>query len=77
MLTVGDWIEMPAQNTDGDLIEVALHTVKVQNWDETITTTPTYQLISDSFESWRGMAESGGRRIKRSLMIDMSTVRFL
>ncbi len=77
MLRVGDWIEMPAQNADGDVIEVALHTVKVQNWDKTITTVPTYQLISDSFKNWRGMSESGGRRIKRSLMIDMSTIRFL
>ena len=77
MLRVGDWIEMPAQNADGDVIEVALHTVKVQNWDKTITTIPTYQLISDSFKNWRGMAESGGRRIMRSLMIDMSTIRFL
>ncbi len=77
MLRVGDWIEMPAQDADGDVIEVALHTVKVQNWDKTITTIPTYQLISDSFKNWRGMSESGGRRIKRSLMIDMSTIRFL
>ena len=77
MLRVGDWIEMPAQNADGDVIEVALHTVKVQNWDKTITTIPTYQLISDSFKNWRGMSESGGRRIMRSVMIDMSTIRFL
>jgi miniconductance mechanosensitive channel len=77
MLRVGDWIEMPSQNADGDVIEIALHTIKVQNWDKTITTVPTYKLISDSYKNWRGMAEAGGRRMKRSLMIDMSTIRFL
>ena len=77
MLRVGDWIEMPSQNADGDVIEIALHTIKVQNLDKTITTIPTYKLISDSYKNWRGMTESGGRRIKRSLMIDLSTIRFL
>lgn len=77
MLRVGDWIEMPSQNADGDVIEVALHTVKVQNWDKTITTIPTYELITDSFKNWRGMSETGARRIKRSMMIDVSTVAFL
>lgn len=77
MLRVGDWIEMPSQNADGDVIEVALHTVKVQNWDKTITTIPTYELITDSFKNWRGMSETGARRIKRSMMIDVSTVTFL
>ena len=77
MLRVGDWIEMPSQNADGDVIEIALHTIKVQNWDKTITTIPTYKLISDSFKNWRGMSDSGGRRIMRSLLIDTSTVRFL
>ncbi|WP_243451063.1 mechanosensitive ion channel family protein [Sphingosinicella sp. CPCC 101087] len=77
MVRVGDWIEMPQLDADGDVIDVALHTVKVQNWDKTITTIPTHRLISESFRNWRGMAESGGRRIKRALMIDQSSVRFL
>ena len=77
MLRVGDWIEMPQLNADGDVIDISLHTVKVQNWDKTITTIPTQRLISDSFKNWRGMRQSGGRRIKRSLMIDQTSVRFL
>lgn len=77
MVRVGDWIDMPAYGADGDVLEVALHTVKVQNFDKTITTIPTYKLISESFRNWRGMAESGGRRIKRPVYIDQSTVRFL
>jgi miniconductance mechanosensitive channel len=76
MVMVGDWIEMPARGADGDVIDVSLTTVKVQNWDKTITTIPTYALISDSFKNWRGMSESGGRRIKRSLQIDMRTIQF-
>ena len=74
---IGDWIEMPSQNADGDVIDIALHTVTVQNWDKTITTVPTKNLISDSFKNWRGMQESGGRRIKRALYIDQGSVRFL
>jgi miniconductance mechanosensitive channel len=77
MLRVGDWIEMPSLQADGDVIDMALNTVKVQNWDKTVTTIPTYRLISDSFKNWRGMQESGGRRIKRALLIDQSSVRFL
>lgn len=77
MLRVGDWIEMSQFNADGDVVDIALHTVKVQNWDKTITTIPTYKLISEPFKNWRGMAESGGRRIKRAVNIDMSSVRFL
>ncbi len=77
MVRVGDWIEMPEYNADGDVIDIALHTVKVQNWDKTITTIPTHKLISESFRNWRGMSESGGRRIKRSINIDVSSVRFL
>jgi len=77
MLRVGDWIEMPQFNADGDVIDIALHTVKVQNWDKTITTIPTKRLISESFRNWRGMRESGGRRIKRSLFLDQQSVRFL
>jgi miniconductance mechanosensitive channel len=77
MVRVGDWIEMPDLGADGDVIEVALHTVKVQNWDKTITTIPTHRLISDSFKNWRGMSLSGGRRIKRSVSIDLQSVRFL
>ena len=77
MLRVGDWIEMPELQADGDVIDIALHTVKVQNWDKTITTIPTHRLISDSFKNWRGMSEAGGRRIKRALLIDQASVRFL
>ncbi len=77
MVQVGDWIEMPQYGADGDVIDIALHTVKVQNWDKTITTIPTHKLIETSFKNWRGMSESGGRRIKRSVSIDMSTIHFL
>lgn len=76
MVMVGDWIEMPARGADGDVIDVSLTTVKVQNWDKTITTIPTYALISDSFKNWRGMSESGGRRIKRALYLDMRSIQF-
>ena len=76
MLVPGDWITMPKYNADGTVIDVALTTVKVQNWDKTISTIPTYSLISDSFKNWRGMEESGGRRIKRSINIDMKSVKF-
>ena len=76
MVSVGDWIEMPKYGADGDVLEVALTTVKVQNWDKTITTIPTYALISESFKNWRGMSESGGRRIKRAVSIDMSSIKF-
>ncbi|MES2580870.1 MAG: mechanosensitive ion channel family protein [Pseudomonadota bacterium] len=77
IVRVGDWIEMPQLNADGDVIDVALHTVKVQNWDKTITTIPTKKLISESFKNWRGMQESGGRRIKRTLYIDQNSIRFI
>lgn len=77
MLRVGDWIEMPQLNADGFAIDISLHTVKVQNWDKTITTIPTWRLISESFKNWRGMFESGGRRIKRSIYLDQASVRFL
>ena len=77
MVRVGDWIEMPQFNANGDVIDIALHTVKIQNFDKTITTVPTHRLISESFRNWRGMAESGGRRIMRSLMIDQRSVGFL
>lgn len=77
MVRIGDWVSMPQANADGDVVDVALHTVKVQNWDKTISTIPTHKFISESFKNWRGMSESGGRRIKRSLRIDMSSVRFL
>ncbi len=77
LVRVGDWIEVPQYGADGDVIDIALHTVKVQNFDKTITTIPTHKLVDGSFKNWRGMSESGGRRIKRSLSIDMNTVRFL
>jgi miniconductance mechanosensitive channel len=77
IIRVGDWVEMPQLNADGDVIDIALHTVKVQNWDKTITTIPTKRFITDSFKNWRGMQESGGRRIKRCLQLDQNSVRFL
>ncbi len=76
LVNIGDWIEMPKFGADGDVIDITLTTVKVQNWDKTITTIPSYALIADSFKNWRGMQSSGGRRIKRSLHIDMNTIRF-
>lgn len=76
MVAHGDWIEMPNYGADGDVLEVTLTTVKVQNWDKTVTTIPTYALISESFKNWRGMQESGGRRIKRAVSIDISSIRF-
>ncbi|GBF72290.1 hypothetical protein PA598K_00530 [Paenibacillus sp. 598K] len=74
MVRVGDWIEMPKYGADGDVIDISLNTVKVRNFDMTITTIPTYALISDSFKNWRGMQTSGGRRIKRSVYLDMTSV---
>ncbi len=76
MLRHGDWIEMPKYGADGDVDEITLTTVKVRNWDKTITTIPTYALISESFKNWRGMKDAGGRRIKRSICIDVNTIRF-
>ncbi|WP_010283686.1 mechanosensitive ion channel family protein [Bacillus timonensis] len=76
MVRVGDWIEMPKYGADGDVIDISLVTVKVQNWDKTITTIPSYALVSDSFINWRGMQTSGGRRIKRSLYIDKNSISF-
>ncbi|MBR5576009.1 MAG: mechanosensitive ion channel, partial [Bacteroidaceae bacterium] len=76
MLRPGDWISMPKYGADGDVIEVTLTTVKVQNWDKTITTIPPYALISDSFQNWRGMRDCGGRRVKRSVYIDMRSITF-
>ena len=77
MVRVGDWITVPGQDADGDVIEIALHTVKVQNFDKTVTTVPIRKLVTDPFRNWRAMQEYGGRRIKRSLLIDQSSIRFL
>lgn len=77
LVRVGDWIEMPSAGADGDVIDVSLTTVKVRNWDRTIVTVPSYSLASGSFKNWRGMVETGGRRIKRAINIDMKTVRFV
>ncbi|MFC2138544.1 mechanosensitive ion channel family protein [Bacteroidota bacterium] len=77
MVNIGDWIEMPSRKADGTVFEITLNTVKVQNWDKTISTIPTYALISESFQNWKGMEESGGRRIKRSINIDMRSVKFI
>ena len=77
MLRTGDWVEVPKYGADGDVIDIGLHTVKVQNWDKTISMIPTHAFMTDTFKNWRGMTESGGRRIKRSLHLDMTSVRFL
>lgn len=76
MMAIGDWISMPTRNADGTVIDITVNTVKVQNWDKTIASIPTYAFITESFDNWRGMEESGGRRIKRSINIDMSSVKF-
>jgi miniconductance mechanosensitive channel len=76
MVKIGDWISMPSHRADGTILEITLNTVKVQNWDKTISTIPTYALVNESFTNWRGMEESGGRRIKRSINIDMTSVKF-
>ncbi|MCD7897202.1 MAG: mechanosensitive ion channel family protein [Planctomycetaceae bacterium] len=77
MIQTGDWIEMPQANADGDVVDIALHTVRVQNWDKTITSIPTKKFLTESFKNWRGMTESGGQRIKRCLFIDQTSVHFL
>ncbi len=77
MVRIGDWVEMPKFNADGDVIAINLNTVKVQNWDKTITTIPTYFFITDSFKNWRGMKETGGRRIKRSIYINAASVKYI
>jgi miniconductance mechanosensitive channel len=77
MVAIGDWVEMPSHKADGDVIEVALTTVKVRNWDKTITTVPTYDLISRPFKNWKGMAQIGGRRIRRNLYVDQNSVVFM
>ena len=76
MVRLGDWVEIPQYGADGDVIEMSIHSIRVQNWDKTISTIPTYALVSNSFKNWRGMSESGGRRIKRALSIDMHSIRF-
>jgi miniconductance mechanosensitive channel len=77
MVRVGDWVEMPKFNADGDVIAINLNTVKVQNFDRTITSIPTYYFITDSFKNWRGMQESGGRRIKRSVYLNVHSIKFV
>ncbi len=77
LVRVGDWIEMPQFGADGDVIDIALHTVKVQNWDKTITVIPTHRFLDNSFRNWRGMFDGGGRRIKRAIYINMASIRFL
>ena len=77
MVRIGDWIEMPSLNADGDVIDMSLHTVTVQNWDKTLTTIPTNKLITDTFKNWRGMQEAGARRIKRAILIDQNSVHFM
>jgi len=77
IIKVGDWVEVPEFGADGDVIDIALHTVKIQNWDKTITTIPTSKIVNTSVKNWRGMSDYGGRRIKRSLLIDISSIKFL
>jgi miniconductance mechanosensitive channel len=77
MIKIGDWVTMPKFDADGDVIDIALHTVKIQNFDKTITNIPTYKFIEESFQNWRGMSESGSRRIKRSVNIDLTSINFL
>jgi miniconductance mechanosensitive channel len=76
MVKLGDWVTVPKHNADGTVIDITLNTVKVQNWDKTIATIPTYALVSESFNNWKGMEESGGRRIKRSVLIDVNSIKF-
>jgi len=75
MLRIGDWVEMPKYNTDGDVLDITLYSVKIQNWDKTISTIPTSAFITDSFKNWKGMREYGGRRVKRSFLIDLNTIK--
>jgi len=76
MVRIGDWVEMESYGADGDVISMSIHTIRIQNWDKTITTIPTYALVTNSFKNWRGMSESGGRRIKRALTLDVNSIRF-
>ena len=76
LVSIGDWVEVEKYGADGDVLDIGLHTIKVQNWDKTITTIPTYALISESFKNWQGMTESGGRRIKRNLYLDVNSIHF-
>lgn len=76
LFKVGDWVEAPQFGADGDVVDIALHTVKIQNWDKTISIIPTHKLIDSSFKNWRGMSDSGGRRIKRSIYIDLNSIKF-
>ncbi len=77
MLRIGDWISMPSHGADGEVMEISLTIIKVRNWDKTIVTIPTYKMVTESFVNWRGMEESGGRRIKRHINIDVKSIRFL
>jgi miniconductance mechanosensitive channel len=76
LIKIGDWLSVPQFNADGDVIDIALHTVKIQNWDKTISVIPTYKLVDGTFKNWRGMQESGGRRIKRAINLDITSIRF-
>ena len=76
MIRIGDWVEMPKYGADGDVIDITLNTIKIQNWDKTISNVPTYAFVSESFKNWRGMSESGGRRIKRSFYLDVNSFKF-
>ena len=77
LVSLGDWIDMPSQGADGKVVEINLTNVKIQNWDKTIVTIPSYSLVSQSFKNWKGMENSGGRRIKRTINIDINSIKFL
>lgn len=76
IIEIGDWLEIPKYNADGDVIDIALHTIQIQNWDKTITTIPTHKIIDESFKNWRGIKLAGGRRIMRDILIDVNTIKF-
>ncbi|MEK6223055.1 MAG: mechanosensitive ion channel family protein, partial [Chloroflexota bacterium] len=76
LIKEGDWVEIPSYGADGDVLNITLHTVKIQNFDKTITFVPTYKMMDVAFKNWRGMTESGGRRLKRSINIDIATIKF-
>ena len=76
LVKIGDWIDVPQFGADGDVVDISLNVIKVQNWDKTITTIPTYKVVEGSFKNWRGMSESGGRRIARAIKIDINSIKF-
>ena len=76
LIKEGDWIEVPSYEADGDVVNISLHSIKIQNWDKTFTVIPTYKIVDVAYKNWRGMTESGGRRIRRSMLVDMTSIKF-